>query len=156
MVIIKKNVLNKVKRTIPSILQYQNHINTGSLLNTPPVFAVYVSLLTLRWIIAEGGLEVMEQRAAERANMFYETLDALPAFTSRIVKEDRSLMNAVFTTTNPNLENDFLEACNQNGMVGVKGHRSVGGLRISMYNAMPLNSVKNFCELMEDFSNRHA
>ncbi len=156
MVVIKQDVLNRVSREIPSILNYQNHINTGSLLNTPPVFAVYVSLLTLRWIIAEGGLEVMEQRAAERANIFYETLDALPAFTSRIVKEDRSLMNAVFTTTDPELENLFLEECEKNGMVGVKGHRSVGGMRISMYNALPSKSVKQFCELMEDFSKRHT
>ncbi len=155
LVVVKKDMLRKVSRIIPAILDYCNHIEAASLLNTPPVFAVYVSMLTLRWIKQEGGLKEMEKRANERAELFYSTLDALPVFTSAINKEDRSLMNAVFTTVKPELEKVFLDECAKNGMVGVKGHRTVGGLRVSMYNAMPLSSVKAICDLMTDFSNKY-
>ncbi|HEX5149945.1 MAG TPA: 3-phosphoserine/phosphohydroxythreonine transaminase [Parafilimonas sp.] len=155
-VVIKKDISGKVKRVIPSILDYRNHIEAKSLLNTPPVFAVYVSLLTLRWIKKEGGLKEMERRTNERADLFYETLDSLPAFEGKVVKQDRSLMNATFTTKDPELEKLFLDECKKNGMVGVKGHRSVGGLRVSMYNAMPLSSVHTLCDLMKDFSEKHS
>ncbi len=155
-VVIRKDILGKTKRSIPSILNYSNHIEAKSLLNTPPVFAVYVSLLTLRWIKKEGGLGEMAQRADERAKLFYDTLDSLPAFEGKVDTRDRSLMNATFTTANPQLENIFLDECKKNGMVGVKGHRSVGGLRVSMYNAMPLSSVKVLCDLMKEFSKKHS
>jgi len=155
-VVIKKDILGKVKRIIPSILDYQNHIKAASLLNTPPVFAVYVSMLTLRWIKKEGGLTEMERRTRERADLFYETLDSLDAFEGKVVKRDRSLMNATFTTKNPEHEKLFLDECKKNGMVGIKGHRSVGGLRVSMYNALPLSSVKALCDLMKDFSDKHS
>jgi phosphoserine aminotransferase len=155
-VVIKKDILGKIKRIIPSILNYHNHIEAKSLLNTPPVFAVYVSLLTLRWIKKEGGLKEMESRTNERADLFYETLDSLAAFEGKVVKQDRSLMNATFAAKNPELEKLFLDECKNNGMVGVKGHRSVGGLRVSMYNAMPLSSVQTLCDLMKDFSEKHS
>jgi phosphoserine aminotransferase len=155
-VIIKKDVLGKIKRTIPTILDYRTHIDAKSLLNTPPVFAVYVSLLTLRWIKKEGGLSEMQGRAEERAKLFYQTLDTLPAFLGTVNKEDRSSMNAVFVTKDPGHEKLFLDECKQNGMVGVKGHRSVGGLRVSMYNALPLSSVQVLCDLMKDFSAKHC
>jgi len=155
-VVIKKDILGKIKRTIPSILNYHNHIEAKSLLNTPPVFAVYVSLLTLRWIKKEGGLKEMESRTNERADLFYETLDSLPAFEGKVVKQDRSLMNATFATKNPELEKLFLDECKKNEMVGVKGHRSVGGLRVSMYNALPLSTVQILCDLMKDFSEKHS
>ncbi len=155
-VVIKKNILGKVKRAIPAILDYRNHIEANSLLNTPPVFAVYVSMLTLRWIKKEGGLAEMERRAKERADLFYETLDSLNAFEGKVDKQDRSLMNATFTTKNPEHEKLFLDECKKNGMVGVKGHRSVGGLRVSMYNAMPLNTVQAMCDLMKDFSQKYS
>ena len=155
-VVIKKDILGKIKRTIPSILDYRNHIEAKSLLNTPPVFAVYVSMLTLRWIKKNGGLIEMEKRANERADLFYETLDSLDAFEGKVDKQDRSLMNATFITKNPEHEKLFLDECKQNGMVGIKGHRSVGGLRVSMYNAMPINTVQALCDLMKDFSNRYA
>lgn len=155
-VVIKKDVLGKVKRAIPAILDYRNHIEANSLLNTPPVFAVYVSMLTLRWIKKEGGLAEMERRAKERADLFYETLDSLNTFAGKVDKQDRSLMNATFTTKNPEHEKLFLDECKKNGMVGVKGHRSVGGLRVSMYNAMPLNTVQAMCDLMKDFSQKYS
>ncbi len=153
MVVIKKEILGKTKRPIPTIMDYRQHIEAGSLLNTPPVFAVYVSLLTLRWIKKEGGLPEMERRAKERAGLFYNALDSLPVFTPLVAKEDRSLMNATFSIKNEQKEKHFLDLCKQNGMVGVKGHRSVGGLRVSMYNAMPLSSVEAMVELMSSFQN---
>lgn len=155
-VVLKKDMLGKISRSIPSILDYRNHIEAGSLLNTPPVFAVYVSMLTLRWIKQNGGLAEMEKKAQERASLLYQTLDSLPAFVPTVAREDRSLMNAVFVMKDPALENAFLEQCKQQGMVGVKGHRSVGGLRVSMYNALPLSSVEAFCELLKDFNSKHA
>jgi len=155
-IVIKKDILGKVTRNIPSILNYQNHIDAKSLLNTPPVFAIYVSMLTLRWIKKEGGLSVMEKRTNERANLFYETLDTLNILEGKVDKQDRSLMNATFLAKNIELEKLFLDECKQNGIVGVKGHRSVGGLRISMYNAMPLSSVQVLCDLMKEFDKKHS
>jgi phosphoserine aminotransferase len=154
-VVVRKDILG-IKRAIPAIMDYRNHIEAGSLLNTPPVFAVYVALLTMRWIKKEGGLAEMGKRATERADLFYNTLNALPVFRPLVVREDRSFMNATFTTTKPELEDVFLSLCKQNGMVGVKGHRSVGGLRVSMYNALPLSSVQAITDLMKDFSEKHA
>jgi len=153
-VVVKKELLGHIKRTIPNILDYRVHIEANSLLNTPPVFAIYVSMLTLRWIKKEGGLPEMEKRAKERADLFYNALDTLPVFKPIVAKEDRSLMNATFVIEDAAKEQQFLDLCKQNGMVGVKGHRSVGGLRVSMYNAMPLSSVEAIVELMKDFQNK--
>lgn len=155
-VVLKKDLLGKIKRNIPSILDYRNHIEANSLVNTPPVFAVYVSMLTLQWIKKEGGLSEMEKRANERADLFYNTLDSLTAFEGKVDKQDRSLMNATFAAKKPEHEKLFLEECKKNGIVGVKGHRSVGGLRVSMYNAMPLSSVQFLCDLMKDFSEKYS
>jgi phosphoserine aminotransferase len=152
LVVIKKSLLGKVNRKIPAILDYQKHIDAGSLLNTPPVFSIYVSLLTLRWIEKEGGLVEMEKRNKEKAELLYSTIDAHPAFYCPIEKEDRSIMNAVFFLTDPAKEATFLTLCKQQGMIGVKGYRTVGGIRVSMYNALPLSSVQAFCDLMNAFS----
>ena len=154
MVVVRKDILGKVQRAIPTMLDYRQHIEAGSLLNTPPVFAVYVALLTMRWIKKEGGLGEMERRAKERADLFYHALDTLPVFKPIVAKEDRSLMNATFTMEDAAKEQQFLDLCKQNGMVGVKGHRSVGGLRVSMYNAMPLSSVEAMVDLMKDFQDK--
>ena len=151
-VALKKDILGNTGRKISPILDYQGHVKAESMLNTPPVFAVYVSLLTLRWIKEQGGLVEMEKRAHERAELFYQALDTLEVFKPLVDKEDRSLMNATFTTHNADLEAPVLELCKQKGMVGVKGHRSVGGLRVSMYNAMPLESVQALVDLMETFN----
>lgn len=151
LVVIKKSLLGKVKRQIPAILDYQKHIDAGSLLNTPPVFSIYVSLLTLRWIEKEGGLIEMEKRNKAKSELLYNTIDALPSFYCPIAKEDRSIMNAVFFLTDPAREEAFLALCKSNGMIGVKGYRTVGGIRVSMYNALPISSVEAFCELMKNF-----
>ena len=154
LVVVNKNILGKVKRTIPTIMDYRNHIKEGSMLNTPPVFAVYVAMLTLRWLKQQGGVASLEKRNNEKAKLFYNTLDSLPVFKGPVAKEDRSKMNAVFVMKNAALEKEFLDLCQLNGMVGVKGHRSVGGFRVSMYNALPLESVKALTDLMKDFAQR--
>jgi phosphoserine aminotransferase len=151
MVVVNKNILCKVSRSIPTILDYRNHIEAGSLLNTPPVFAVYVCMLTLRWLKNQGGVAAIENANNAKAKFFYDTLDSLSLFKGRIVKEDRSKMNATFTIENASLEKEFLELCKQEGMVGVKGHRTIGGFRVSMYNALPLESVTALTDLMKEF-----
>lgn len=156
LVVVKKDMLGKVKRQIPTIMDYRKHIEAGSLMNTPPVFAVYVSMLTLRWILAEGGLAEMGRRNTEKATLLYNTIDSLPVFKALVAKEDRSQMNAVFFLSDPALEAPFLELCKKEGMIGVKGYRTVGGVRVSMYNALPLESVQLFCSLMQDFARRNG
>ena len=150
-VVVKKEILGKVNRKIPAILDYKKHIDAGSLLNTPPVFSIYVSLLTLRWMEAQGGLVEMGKRNNEKANLLYDTIESLPAFHCPIAKEDRSIMNAVFFLTDPTRETAFLDLCKKEGMIGVKGYRTVGGIRVSMYNALPISSVQTFCDLMKSF-----
>jgi len=154
LVVIKKNLLGTRKRPVPAIMDYQKHIEANSLLNTPPVFAVYVALLTLRWIKKEGGLQEMERRSMEKAGLLYSTVEALPLFKCYIAKEDRSNMNAVFFMEEEKLQDEFLEECKANGMVGVKGYRTVGGIRVSMYNALPLESVQAFCDLAKNFAKK--
>lgn len=156
LIVIRKDVLGKVQRKIPAIMDYRNHIEAGSLLNTPPVFAIYVALLTLRWIKKEGGLKEMEHRANEKSELLYSTIDALPLFNCPIAKEDRSKMNAVFFIEDEALQNKFLDECKANGMIGVKGYRTVGGIRVSMYNALPLESVQAFCDLASAFNNANS
>ena len=156
MLVIKKDILGKIQRRIPTIMNYQKHIEAGSLMNTPPVFAVYVSMLTLKWIEDEGGLIEMGKRSIERASLLYNTLDSLPLFKSNIAKEDRSEMNAVFFIDDENLQNQFLDECKQAGFIGVKGYRTVGGVRVSMYNALPLSSVSAITDLMKSFAAKHG
>jgi phosphoserine aminotransferase len=155
-VVVNKNILGKVKRQLPSMMDYRKHIENGSMLNTPPVFAVYVCMLTLRWLKAQGGVAAIEKINDAKARLLYDTLDSIPVFKPTVNKEDRSKMNAVFIIENPELEKEFLELCKKEGMVGVKGHRSVGGLRVSLYNALPLSSVQSLTELMKHFALKHA
>ena len=124
------------------------------MLNTPPVFAVFVAMLTLRWLKKKGGVEVIEEENKAKAKLFYDTLDSLPLFKAPVAREDRSLMNAVFVLENESLEKEFAELCKKEGMYGVKGHRTVGGFRVSMYNALPIESVSMMTTLMKDFANR--
>ena len=154
LVIVKKDILGKVNRKLPSMMDYRTHIANGSMLNTPPVFAVYVCMLTLRWLKQQGGVPVMEKRNAEKAKLLYDTLDALPLFTPKVAREDRSLMNVVWIMKDPELEKEFLSACKEQGMVGIKGHRTVGGFRASLYNALTIDSVKALTDLMTDFAKR--
>ncbi|NJO25895.1 MAG: aminotransferase class V-fold PLP-dependent enzyme, partial [Bacteroidia bacterium] len=135
---------------------YRVHIANGSMVNTPPVFAVYVCMLTLRWLKKRGGVAVMEKINEQKAKLLYDTLDALPLFHPKVEKEDRSLMNVVWTMPDIELEKQFLEECKANGMVGIKGHRTVGGFRASLYNALTMESVIAITDLMKDFATRKA
>ncbi|MBO9632833.1 MAG: 3-phosphoserine/phosphohydroxythreonine transaminase [Chitinophagaceae bacterium] len=156
MVIVNKNILGKVDRKIPSMMDYRQHIENGSMLNTPPVFAIYVCMLTLRWLKNKGGIPAIEKINEEKAALMYNTIDSLPLFKGSVVKEDRSKMNATFTIDDKALEASFLDICKQNGMVGVKGHRLAGGFRVSMYNAMPLEGVIAITDLMKEFAQKHG
>ena len=154
LVVVNKNILGKVSRAIPTILDYRNHIKERSMLNTPPVFAVYVVMLTLRWLKNKGGVEAIEKINDQKAKLLYNTLDSLPIFKGPVAKEDRSNMNAVFVMEDAALEKEFLDLCRKENMIGIKGHRSVGGFRVSLYNALTLESVIAFTNLMKEFANR--
>lgn len=156
LVIVNKNILGKVDRPIPTMLDYRNHIANGSMLNTPPVFAVYLCMLTLRWLKKNGGVAAIEKINDQKASLLYQTIDALPIFKSRVAREDRSKMNVSFVIEDPELEKEFLETCKREGMVGVKGHRSSGGFRVSLYNALPVQSVEAITGLMRDFAQKKA
>lgn len=155
-VIVREDMLGKVKRTMPSMLDYRTFIQENSLYNTPPVFPIYVSMLTLRWIKKNGGLKGMQRRNKAKAAVLYDEIDRNPLFKGTTAKEDRSLMNACFVMEEKYaaLEKDFLKETEANGMVGLKGHRSVGGFRASIYNAMPKASVQALADLMQDFAKR--
>ncbi len=156
LVVVNKNILGKTNRAIPTILDYRNHIREASMLNTPPVFAVYVCMLMLEWIRKQGGIQAMDRMNRAKAKLFYDTLDALPLFHTIVAKKDRSLMNAVFTIGNEKLEKEFLEWCKKENMVGVRGHRSVGGFRVSMYNALTIDSIKAITDLMKHFAEKNS
>lgn len=156
LVVVNKNMLGKVQRPIPSMLDYRNHIANGSMFNTPPVFAVYVCLLTLRWVKSMGGVAELEKINNQKAALLYQTIDSLPVFEGTVNKEDRSKMNVCFVAKDDVLEKEFVELCQKEGMVGVKGHRSVGGFRVSLYNALPLESVEAITDLMKEFAQRKS
>lgn len=156
LVVAGKDFLETGNRSIPSMMDYRQHVANGSMLNTPPVFAIYVCLLTLRWLKKIGGVAAIEKINNQKAELLYSTLESIPMFNLPVPPQDRSKMNAVFTMQDPALEKLFLARCKEEGMVGVKGHRSVGGFRVSMYNAMPLSSVVDITALIKDFANKHA
>lgn len=151
-VVVNKNCLGKVSRQLPTMMDYRNHIENGSLLNTPPVFSIYVCMLTLRWLKKTGGVAAIEKANNEKAALFYDTLDSLPLFRGTVAKEDRSKMNACFVANDEAIEKEFLTLCEKEGMIGIKGHRTTGGFRISMYNALALESVKAMTDLMQHFA----
>jgi phosphoserine aminotransferase len=153
-VVVNKNILGKVNRPLPTMMDYRNHLEAGSLLNTPPVFAIYVCMLTLRWLNNKGGLAAIEQINNKKAALLYDTIDANDVFEGTVAKEDRSKMNVCFVIENKAIEKDFLQLCETEGMVGVKAHRTVGGFRVSLYNAMPYESVVALTGLMNHFAEK--
>ena len=154
LVVVNKNILGKVKRTIPTIMDYRNHIKEGSMLNTPPVFAVYVCMLTLRWLKAQGGVAGIEKLNDAKAALLYAAIDESPLFTGTVNKEDRSKMNVCFVMNDTSLEESFLQFTKEQGIVGIKGHRLVGGFRASLYNALPISSVQVLVGLMKNFAEK--
>lgn len=155
-VIVREDLLGRVNRHLPSMLDYRTFIKEQSMYNTPPVFPVYVSMLTLRWLKKLGGTKVMQRRNKLKAGLLYDEIDANPLFVGTAAREDRSLMNACFVMAKgyESLEKEFLTLCENNGLVGLKGHRSVGGFRASIYNAMPKQGVQALAELMRDFATK--
>ncbi|MDP4283380.1 MAG: 3-phosphoserine/phosphohydroxythreonine transaminase [Bacteroidota bacterium] len=151
LLVVNKNILGKVNRAIPSIMDYRNHIKEKSMLNTPPVFAVFVSLLTLRWIKENGGVDSFEKRNTQKAELLYSAIDKSNLFNATTVKEDRSKMNVCFVMDDKEMEKKFLEFATENNIYGIKGHRLVGGFRASLYNALPYSSVEYLVEKMEEF-----
>ena len=154
LVVVDKNILGKVDRPLPGMMDYKQHIEAGSLLNTPPVFAVYVCMLTLRWLKQHGGISGVERMNDQKAELLYNTIDSLPIFKATVAAEDRSKMNVVFVMDDKDAEKEFQQLCKSEGMIGVKGHRSVGGFRVSLYNALPLESVQALTDLMYHFANK--
>lgn len=144
------------KEGLPSMLDLQVHIGKDSMFNTPPVFAVYVSLLTLRWLKEKGGVNVIAEENKKKAELMYQTIDQNPMFEGFASKEDRSIMNATFQITQKDLEEEFNQAWTEAGISGIKGHRSVGGYRASMYNALPYDSVNTLAEVMNEFATLKA
>lgn len=154
MVAVNKNILGKVNRTIPDIIDYQKQIANGSMKNTPSVFAVYVSYLTLQWIKAQG-LKNIETQNIRKARKLYTAIDTSILFKGTVAKEDRSLMNVCFVMNEKTLESEFSQFAKDNGIAGIDGHRSVGGFRASIYNAMPESGVDTLIQLMQEFERTH-
>ena len=155
LLVVNKNILGKTKRAIPTIMDYRNHIKEGSMLNTPPVFAIFVCMLTLRWLKALGGVPAIEKLNNTKAALLYAEIDSNPLFTGTVIKEDRSKMNVCFVMNNPSLEETFLSFTKQKNIVGIKGHRLVGGFRASLYNALPISSVEVLVLAMKEFALLH-
>lgn len=155
LVIIKDELFGKSGRTIPTIFEYEAHAKAGSMYNTPPVFSIYVSMLNLRWLKNKGGVEVIEQENIIKARTLYEEIDRNPFFKGTAAVEDRSRMNITFVMENPAHEAEFLELAKERGLVGIKGHRSVGGFRASVYNALTISSINALVDAMREFEEKH-
>ena len=152
-VIVKNDALGKVERSIPTMLDYRTHVEKGSMFNTPPVVPIYTAMENLRWIKANGGVEAMDKRANERAEMLYAEIDRNKLFKGTVAVEDRSLMNICFVMNEEyaELEKPFFDFATSKGMVGIKGHRSVGGFRASCYNAQTIEGVTALVNAMKEF-----
>ncbi|MBN3034013.1 MAG: 3-phosphoserine/phosphohydroxythreonine transaminase [Bacteroidales bacterium] len=157
-VIIRNDILGKTERQIPTMLNYQTHISKGSMFNTPPCLTVFSALQTLKWMKDQGGVQEMAKRNAEKAAILYTEIDRNRLFRGTVAKEDRSVMNICFVMNDEykDLEKEFLEMASSRGMIGIKGHRSVGGFRASTYNALPRESVEALVEVMKDFEQMKA
>ncbi|MDE6078707.1 MAG: 3-phosphoserine/phosphohydroxythreonine transaminase [Duncaniella sp.] len=159
LVIVKDSALGKVDRPIPTMLDYRTHIKKGSMFNTPPVLPVYSVLMTLRYYKELGGVREMERRDIEKARLLYNAIDESKMFVGTVTDPaSRSIMNVTFVMTPEykDLEGEFVSFCSARGIVGIKGHRSVGGFRASLYNALPKESVEVLVEAMKDFEKEHA
>lgn len=156
-VIVREDILGKVSRPIPTMLDYRTHIKHESMFNTPPVLPIYAALQTLKWYKEMGGVEEMYKRNIAKAELLYNEIDANKLFKGTAAVEDRSIMNICFVMNDEykHLEAEFLAFATERGMVGIKGHRSVGGFRASTYNALPIESVQALVDTMREFANKH-
>ncbi|SMG16630.1 3-phosphoserine/phosphohydroxythreonine transaminase [Sphingobacterium psychroaquaticum] len=155
LVIVKNDILGKSGRTIPAIFDYRSHALAGSMYNTPPVYSIYVSMLNLRWLKAKGGIEVIERENIIKARTLYDEIDRNPFFRGTANLEDRSRMNVSFVMDTAEQEAEFLELAKERGLIGIKGHRSVGGFRASIYNALTLSSINALVDAMKEFEERY-
>ena len=155
LVIVKDELLEKTGRKIPAMFNYKTQADGGSMYNTPPVFAIYVSMLTLRWLKAKGGVEAIQKENEAKARALYEEIDRNPLFKAVCATEDRSHMNVCFVMADAEQEKPFLKFAEERGIVGIKGHRSVGGFRASIYNAMPITSVHVLIDAMLEFAEKN-
>lgn len=156
LVIIKPDILGKIERKIPSMLDYKIHIKNNSLYNTPPVFAIYASYLTLQWLKNSGGVAAIDKCNEAKAKLLYDEIDRNNIFKGTVEKESRSRMNVCFLANTPENEAEFTKFAAERGMVGIKGHRDVGGFRASLYNAMPLDGVQALVDTMKEFEKSHS
>ena len=154
LIVVKEEILGKTNRTIPAILDYSQHIAKESMYNTPPVFAVYTSLLTMQWIKNQGGVKAIEKLNESKANLLYSEIDRNPLFKGVAKPENRSLMNVTFTLVNAAYQEIFDNLWKSTGISGLNGHRSVGGYRASIYNAMPIESVQVLVDVMKELENK--
>ncbi|MDR0370909.1 MAG: 3-phosphoserine/phosphohydroxythreonine transaminase [Prevotellaceae bacterium] len=156
-VIVREDILGKTDRPLPTMIDYRTHLKDSSMFNTPPVFSIFVMHETLKWIKELGGLEAMYKINKEKAELLYNEIDRNKMFVGTAAKEDRSLMNICFVMAEgyKDKEAEFMEFAKSKGMVGIKGHRSVGGFRASTYNACPIESVKALVECMQEFESKH-
>ena len=154
LVIVNNDILGKTERNIPTMLDYSIHINKESMFNTPPVFPIYVSMLTLQWLKNHGGVEEIEKINKKKAQILYNEIDRNSMFEGFAHNDDRSTMNVTFNIINESLQEQFDSLCNSNGINGLKGHRSVGGYRASIYNALPISSVEHLINLMQKFEKK--
>lgn len=150
LVVMRKDMLDRIKRQLPPMMSYAEHVAKRSVLNTPPVFAIYVSMLTLRWI-KEKGIERIEEENKIKAQLLYDEIERNHLFSTAVKKEDRSLMNVCFNTVNEETEQMFLRFCDECGIANIKGHRSVGGFRASIYNAISVDDVRYVVAAMQEF-----
>lgn len=151
LVIVREDILGKLSRKIPSMLDYKAHIDGGSMYNTPPVFAIYVSMLTLRWLKKRGGVNAIEIENIDKASRLYAEIDRNSLFKGSADSKYRSRMNVCFVTHNPDHEKPFLDFVKTKGIIGLKGHRSAGGFRASIYNALPVSSIEVLISAMKEF-----
>ena len=154
LVVVKEDILGKVTRQIPSMMDYKVHIGKDSMFNTPPVFAVYTSMLTLEWLKGLGGIEAIEKENFKKSRLMYSEIDLNPLFKGFAATADRSTMNATFSLTDDKLKDTFDGMWKEAGINGLNGHRSVGGYRASMYNALPLGSVEALVEVMSELERK--
>jgi phosphoserine aminotransferase len=156
-IIVREDALGKVERQIPTMLDYRTHVKKGSMFNTPPVLPIFSALQTLRYYKQLGGIKALEKVDLEKAGILYEAIDSSRLFQGTVKEEDRSIMNVCFVMKPEykELEKDFVDFCTARGIVGIKGHRSVGGFRASLYNALPVDSVKFLVQAMNDFQAQH-
>jgi phosphoserine aminotransferase len=156
MVIVRKDLLDRALPITPSAFHWKEQAEADSMLNTPPTYAIYIAGLVFKWLLAQGGLAAIEKRNVAKAGLLYDALDTSTFYSNPVRKEDRSRMNVPFKLRDESLDAPFLKGAQERGMLQLKGHRSVGGMRASIYNAMPIEGVRTLVDYMREFERRHG